>query len=234
MVSNNEHNEEAEMNREDGGIAGLGMHPLPVARLGGMRREYFERMTDIGTASAAARWIADLLPPWRTWLREPEMKPQDLDDEVQLMLVTGFNISLAVRDAIIMTVVADESQWDEGVISRFAAHPHDKDVAQSMSAMLTAAFEEPESDERRCVRVVELLHTMSGRLPAECTRQLRAVRAYLKWWRGDESALHDALGVLEEDERVTLAAIVAAAVTRHVYPAHAGRAETEDAPIAGT
>ena len=95
------------------------------------------------------------------------------------MLVTGFNISLAVRDAIIMTVVADESQWDEGVISRFAAHPHDKDVAQSMSAMLTAAFEEPESDERRCVRVVELLHTMSGRLPAECTRQLRAVRAYL-------------------------------------------------------
>lgn len=34
MVSNNEHNEEAEMNREDGGIAGLGMHPLPVARLG--------------------------------------------------------------------------------------------------------------------------------------------------------------------------------------------------------
>lgn len=162
------------------------------------------------------------------------MKPQDLDDEVQLMLVTGFNISLAVRDAIIMTVVADESQWDEGVISRFAAHPHDKDVAQSMSAMLTAAFEEPESDERRCVRVVELLHTMSGRLPAECTRQLRAVRAYLKWWRGDESALHDALGVLEEDERVTLAAIVAAAVTRHVYPAHAGRAETEDAPIAGT
>ena len=43
MVSNNEHNEEAEMNREDGGIAGLGMHPLPVARLGGMRREYFER-----------------------------------------------------------------------------------------------------------------------------------------------------------------------------------------------
>ena len=45
MVSNNEHNEEAEMNREDGGIAGLGMHPLPVARLGGMRREYFERMT---------------------------------------------------------------------------------------------------------------------------------------------------------------------------------------------
>ena len=55
MVSNNEHNEEAEMNREDGGIAGLGMHPLPVARLGGMRREYFERMTDIGTASAAAR-----------------------------------------------------------------------------------------------------------------------------------------------------------------------------------
>ena len=233
MVSNNEHNEEAEMNREDGGIAGLGMHPLPVARLGGMRREYFERMTDIGTASAAARWIADLLPPWLTWLREPEMKPQDLDDEVQLMLVTGFNISLAVRDAIIMTVVADESQWDEGVISRFAAHPHDKDVAQSMSAMLTAAFEEPESDERRCVRVVELLHTMSGRLPAECTRQLRAVRAYLKWWRGDESALHDALGVLEEDERVTLAAIVAAAVTRHVYPAHAGRAETEDAPIAG-
>ena len=173
MVSNNEHNEEAEMNREDGGIAGLGMHPLPVARLGGMRREYFERMTDIGTASAAARWIADLLPPWLTWLREPEMKPQDLDDEVQLMLVTGFNISLAVRDAIIMTVVADESQWDEGVISRFAAHPHDKDVAQSMSAMLTAAFEEPESDERRCVRVVELLHTMSGRLPAECTRQLR-------------------------------------------------------------
>ena len=106
MVSNNEHNEEAEMNREDGGIAGLGMHPLPVARLGGMRREYFERMTDIGTASAAARWIADLLPPWLTWLREPEMKPQDLDDEVQLMLVTGFNISLAVRDAIIMTVVA--------------------------------------------------------------------------------------------------------------------------------
>lgn len=76
-----------------------------------MRREYFERMTDIGTASAAARWIADLLPPWLTWLREPEMKPQDLDDEVQLMLVTGFNISLAVRDAIIMTVVADESQW---------------------------------------------------------------------------------------------------------------------------
>ena len=48
------------------------------------------------------------------------------------------------------------------------------------------------------------------------------------------AALHDALGVLEEDERVTLAAIVAAAVTRHVYPAHAGRAETEDAPIAGT
>ena len=92
MVSNNEHNEEAEMNREDGGIAGLGMHPLPVARLGGMRREYFERMTDIGTASAAARWIADLLPPWLTWLREPEMKPQDLDDEVQLMLVTGFKL----------------------------------------------------------------------------------------------------------------------------------------------
>ena len=103
-----------------------------------------------------------------------------------------------------------------------------------MSTMLTAAFEEPESDERRCVRVTELLHTISGRLPAECTRQLRAVMAYLKWWRGDESALYDALGVLEEDERVTLAAIVAAAVTRHVYPAHACGAETEDAPTAGT
>lgn len=33
MVSNNEHSEEAGMKREDDGVAGLGMHPLPEARL---------------------------------------------------------------------------------------------------------------------------------------------------------------------------------------------------------
>ena len=169
---------------------------------------------ELGIVAADAQWVNHLCTNWFTALRgENEMTERSM-----MQLAVGMSLSLPMRDALIISMVACEDAGGVPVTKQlmvaFATQPHEPQHVAAMSDMLSCAFEHryERVDVNRCRRGMHILSTLVRGMPEEYTVQPLAVLAYIAWWMGDERACEYALRALRLDESCTLAGIVCAAL----------------------
>lgn len=193
----------------------------PTRRFEELRGEFVRMYVHKGIRATAAHWVGEITETWLPWLDDVSRDVEDYEEEALLTMAVGITESLAIRDALLISVVIDKERWNTQMIRDFAADPHEVRNATAMSSMLTDAFADKQRgpDRARCMHAVELMHRIARELQPMQTLQVRSVIAYLLWWLGDDEALGYGLDVLSDDNGITLASIVVTAVSRHVYPA---------------
>ena len=154
-----------------------------------------------------------------------------IDDASIAALVVGMTVTLSIRDALIMSLVAGDTCADKRTMMDFASRSHAPDVQSRMCRELQGAFfdERRRPDEPRCRAGADMLVAMADRVPESFSVQPLAVLAYVMWWMGDSRAVAFALRCLMLDEDCSLAAIVCSAYQRGVMPAWMGTGPHHDA-----
>ena len=94
-----------------------------------MRDEYCERRKLSGTVAADAQWADE---PFDHWLAGLSAQPRAIDDASIAALVVGMTVTLSIRDALIMSLVAGDTCADKRTMMDFASRSHAPDV-QSLS-----------------------------------------------------------------------------------------------------
>lgn len=193
-----------------------------------MRDEYCERRKLSGTVAADAQWADE---PFDHWLAGLSAQPRAIDDASIAALVVGMTVTLSIRDALIMSLVAGDTCADKRTMMDFASRSHAPDVQSRMCRELQGAFfdERRRPDEPRCRAGSDMLVAMADRVPESFSVQPLAVLAYVMWWMGDSRAVAFALRCLMLDEDCSLAAIVCSAYQRGVMPAWMGAGPHHDA-----
>ncbi|MUH58891.1 hypothetical protein [Bifidobacterium canis] len=193
----------------------------PAKRFEELRGEFVRMYVHKGIHATAAHWVGEIAEAWFPWLDDVSRDVDEYDEEALLTMAVGITESLAIRDALLISVVIDKERWNMQMIRDFATDPHEVRNATAMSSMLTDAFADKQHgpDRARCMHAVDVMRRITRELQPMQTLQVRSVIAYLLWWLGDDEALGYGLDVLSDDNGITLASIVVTAVSRHVYPA---------------
>lgn len=178
-----------------------------------LREERRER----GPHEADAEWMDTPLDDWLAVLRGEGELPRPS----MLALAVGMDQTLAIRDALIVSLVAGTDGLVKQVLMDFASRPHEPEVCSRMGAMLTGAFTDAHGslDLVRCEFGLNALRSIVTLVPRRYRIQPLTIMAYVSWWKGDADAADYALRALAIDERCSLAAIVLSAIRRGVYPA---------------
>ncbi|KAB7791197.1 DUF4192 family protein [Bifidobacterium leontopitheci] len=184
--------------------------------------EYRRHRREEGATKAARQWIDR---PFEAWLAGFGGDGTALDDESIAALSAAMVVSLPVRDAMILSLIAPESCGDKAMMIRFASSPHEPQVQVRMCRELQRAFHDDSHrpDLQRCQRGADMLADMIVRLPDRFAVQPMVILAYVMWWIGDSRAAAFALHCLSVDDDCTLAAIICSAVHRGIMPAWIGR-----------
>lgn len=171
-----------------------------------------------GLSVADAAWIERALG---FWLDHISGKRDDVDRSSIAQLAVGMQCSLAMRDALIVSLLFDQDACSRKSLVAFASRPHSPTNVRSMNRLLTRAFEDDEVgvNVERCARGLRLLAAMVDTMPAGYRIQPLATASYVTWWTGGKDAVAFARDALELDQGCSLAAIVCSAVDRGVSPA---------------
>ena len=86
-----------------------------------MRDEYCERRKLSGTVAADAQWADE---PFDHWLAGLSAQPRAIDDASIAALVVGMTVTLSIRDALIMSLVAGDTCADKRTMMDFASRSH--------------------------------------------------------------------------------------------------------------
>lgn len=180
-------------------------------------RRLREDRRDRGPKAADAAWVDGPFDDWLAMLRDGA----DIGRPSMLALAVGMNQTLAIRDALIVSIVGGPEGVGKEALMDFASRPHAPEVCSRMGRLLTAAFTDEHGglDESRCRAAVRALKDMIGIVPERYQVQPLTVSAYVLWWLGDGEAVECALKALSIDGRCSLAAIVLGAMRRGIYPA---------------
>ena len=177
-----------------------------------------ERRRAMGASQADALWFADPLHAWMTRLDAGGT----LDRGSVVMLAAGMRETLAMRDALVVSVI--DAEADEGTLVSMASRPHERDNVRRLGRMVEGTFSDTSyrPDSGRCGRGVAMLEGIVGEAPERFHAQPLAALAYLTWWSCAGGAAGYALRALALHPRCTLAAIVLAAEEHGITPAWAG------------
>lgn len=170
-----------------------------------------------GPTAADKDWFAK---PFEAWMAALDDETDVLSGESMATLAVGMTEVLAMRDAIILSMIIDDPYVDRESLLCFACHPHRVRSARRMESLLFKAYHGRDSqpDHGRCMRGVGMLMTMICLLPGRFRIQPLAVVAYMLWWVGDRRAEEYAVRCLEQDEDCSLAAIVLCALLSGAAP----------------
>ena len=155
-----------------------------------------------GAQQANADWVAEPLDEWLSCL---DAGNTDLCRETMAAFAVGMRETLSIRDALILSLVIDESRCPKSWLMEFAARPHLARTRTRMGELLTCAFEDEGMmpDKERCHTGIGMLLDIAETL----------------WWLGDPRAMVFALRCLLLDEDCSLAAMIFSAADRGVAPA---------------
>ncbi len=172
-----------------------------VRRLGTQLRE---DRRERGPHVADAAWVDEPFDDWLAMLHEG--KP--LARTSMLALAVGMDQTLAVRDALIVSIVGGADGARKAVLMDFASRPHAPEVCARMGRLLTAAFTDEHGglDEARCRAAVGALKAVlmdfasRPHAPEVCARMGRLLTAAFTDEHGglDEARCRAAVGALRE------------------------------------
>lgn len=182
-----------------------------------MAREFRHDRRANGPGRADADWS---LVPMDEWLGHLTGCSSAMEDETLAALVVVMTETLSMRDALILSMIAD-GECDREELLGFVARPHDPLCKRRMHLLLSEGFDDPlrAPDEERCRLGIDLLGHAAVRAPVRFAVQPLAVVAYVLWWMGDGRAVEASLQCLALDGECSLAAIVFAAAHRGAWPA---------------
>jgi hypothetical protein len=161
--------------------------------------------------------------PCAQWLDSLNEGRDQTSLETRQRLTAGMSISLAIRDALILSTV--DAGCHFGAMLASAADGHAPSTARRMYRTLRTAFDDPlwAPDQRRVDTALDILDAMRRDLASEeneYAAQPLAVSAYLRWWTEKPGALEKAMRALAVQPDTTLAAIVLTALSHDIKPAY--------------
>lgn len=181
--------------------------------VGQLREERRERGPEAGNNE----WMDG---PLDEWLDNIDHGRVDLDEETMAAIAVGMHEVLAMRDALILSLIVDRAACDRDTLMAILSRPRTPPVSALVRDLMTAAFEGDDGpDMDRCQAGVTMFSAMACLMPLSMTAQPFAAIAYVLWWLGDCRAPVYALRSLAADEGCTLAAIVLGAAERGLGPA---------------
>ena len=177
------------------------------------RRRYGPRRAD-------GEWMEE---PMRVWLDCLDKGNSELGMKAMLPLAVGINEVLSMRDALIISVIAEQGTCDLDMLMDIVRTPHAKQVVSVVHKVLSEAFDDRDGPDRdRCRTALRMLASMARVMPERMRVQPLAVISYVMWWTGDCRAEDYALSSLSIDGDCSLAAIVLKSVRNGMHPACCG------------
>lgn len=189
---------------------------IPREKLEKLSNDFRANRRKQGRRTADKQWLEEAIGQWAQRL---ETETDELDNDAQFALTVAMNDTLAVRDALIVSLVADEHKVNRDQLMEFAITPHSEHAKSYMKQLLTESFESLSPNKARCYAGLNMLADMVDSMPTPYDVQPLAIMAYVLWWMGDSRAAVVALHCLSKDEDCSLAAMVFSAVDRGVRPA---------------
>lgn len=182
------------------------LEPFTQSRMDKLREQLQRNRRDMGAGHANAEWVQ---VPLNAWLDHLDAHTIDLDNEHMAALAVGMNDVMSIRDALILSLVVDETACDVDMLMEVVSHPCARRVAKTVHRLLGEAFDDTFGPDRaRCQAGLMMLNAMSKMVPEPMRAQPLAIMAYVLWWVGDSRASSYALQSLEVDQNCSLAAIV--------------------------
>lgn len=174
----------------------------------------------IGIALADERWVREA---FRAWTHHLRCDGGTLSHDHEDALAVGMGVSLAIRDALIVSLVSGPEGCDERRMVAFASRPHDPPNVRVMYRILRRAFDDEDAvlDVDRCRRGLVMIDGIMSRVPGRLRAQPMALSGYIHWWMGEKRGLGLARAALAIDGTCSLAAIVTSAYDRDIFPANA-------------
>ncbi|WP_288805572.1 hypothetical protein [uncultured Bifidobacterium sp.] len=153
-------------------------------------------------------------------MRERQPNPPLGSDSAD-RLVVAIKETLAIRDGLILSILAPEPGLDTDRLLDLCVRPNDASNVTVLCSILDAVFKDPATrpDEPRCQAGLAMLEAMADKVPPGFRSQPLAVAAYVDWWSGGARASALAEGALDDDRSCSLAAIVLALIGRGIDPA---------------
>ena len=201
---------------------GAGERPMPFSEreLDATGRLLREHCGERGMCDAIRMYLREPLDHWMETLR----CGGDLGRADMAALAVGMSRTLAIRDALLISITLDEERCPREFLLDFASRPMLPRNARRLEELLSASFHDAAAhpDMARCGRGIGMLLDIIAMVPESYHVQPLAVTGYILWWLGDDRAMPCAMRALAIDEGCSLAAIVCSAVHRHVGPAWIG------------
>lgn len=185
-----------------------------------LAENYRERRRRWGVEEADRRWLQQPLADWTAGLKGQQARPP-LESDSTERLAVAIKETLAIRDGLILSILAPEPGLDADRLLDLCVRPNDASNVTVLCSILDAVFKDPATrpDSRRCHAGLAMLEAMADKAPAGFRAQPLAVAAYVDWWNGGSRTSGLAEGALDDDRSCSLAAIVLALIGRGIDPA---------------
>ena len=185
-----------------------------------MVENYREGRRRWGVEEADRRWLRQPLTDWTSGLKVQQAQPH-LDSSSTDRLAVAINETLAIRDGLILSILAPEPGLDSGRLLDLCVRPNKPSNVTMLYSILDAVFKDPSTQpgHTRCRAGLAILRAMADQVPPGFRAQPLAVAAYVDWWSGGSRASGLADEALADDRSCSLAAIVLALVGRGIVPA---------------
>ncbi|BDR53162.1 DUF4192 domain-containing protein [Bombiscardovia nodaiensis] len=182
---------------------------------------YRTQRRQLGVEEADGAWMRQPLRAWMDGLGGSSSGQAVLDMEAVQAIGIAMRETLSIRDALIVSMVCQQSQAKYDTIYSLCAQPHQDSSLRLTCQALDAAFTDPNAqpDRARCRAGIEMLEHMVACLPKDYHAQPLAVMSYVYWWLGQPQSRDYAQEALRYDAHCTLASIMLVASRRPVRPA---------------
>ena len=174
----------------------------------------------LGVEDADRRWLRQPLTDWTAGLKGHHAEPH-LDSDSVDRLAVAIKETLAIRDGLILSILAPDPGMDCDRLLDLCVRPNDPSNVTALCSILDAVFKDPATrpDHTRCLAGLAMLEAMADKVPPGFRSQPLAVAAYVDWWSGGSRASGLAEGALDDDRSCSLASIVLALIDRGIDPA---------------
>lgn len=176
---------------------------------------------NLGVESADKQWMSEPIAHWCYNLLTNEEGYKVLNQSTRMVLAMGMSETLALRDAIIVSLLCPKKTLTQASIVCLSYQPHSKNSIKTMYQAIDAAFTDSTTrpDQTRCTVGMRMLTEIIDCVPKSYREQPFAIAAYIHWWLGDCEGVRYANQALAINEECTLASIIKFAFIHEVQPA---------------
>lgn len=186
--------------------------PMPIceAEMERLENQLVEDCKSLGMAESIRDFLQEPFSEWMDELADESSGDDDSSPECRLSrngagaLAIAMQQTMAVRDALLVSIIVDERRSSRDFLMGFMANPtlpgNTRHLEESLNGSFRDASRKP--DTKRCDNGVNMMFDIIGMVPERYHVQPLAIISYVLWWMGDERAMLCAMRALALDEIV--------------------------------